>query len=336
MACSLHFPAIQKIPDLKLVALCDIDPERLKTAAVQFGIANTFTDIEEMLDNCDLDAVSIIGQPSLHVLGAQKCLKRQIPFMTEKPLAIKVDEAGELTGLADKYGDCGQVGYTNRYSPAQRLAWQVSHSDEFGKISYVSTTHYTMSNIGNHGHIWGIKDRVETLIQLHGVHAIDLWRFFGGDPYEVSASVAEVSASVAGEKQDENSVFASVLAYVRTINGPHGVIHIKTQASHNGDINTDIMGNYSRIRVENDKDVIYERSGANGNDWVRRAMADDVLRDTFLADQPVGQFIGNGMISHSYWGDFFHFEWMAFADSLLSGKSLSPSIKDAYRTVCLT
>ncbi|MDO8685907.1 MAG: hypothetical protein Q7J78_04460, partial [Clostridiales bacterium] len=189
-------------------------------------------------------------------------------------------------------------------------------------------------NIGS-ASLWGIKDRVEILINAHGVHAIDLWRFFGGDPFEVSASVAEVSVSVAGEKQDEKSVFASVLAYVRTFNGPHGVIHIKESATHDYDINTDIMGNYSRIRVENDMDVTYERSCVNGNDWARRAMADDVLRDTFLADQPVGQFIGNGMISHSY-ADFFRFEWMAFANSLLSEKSLSPSVKDAYRTVCLT
>jgi len=110
MASGVHFPAIQKIPELKLVALCDIDETRLAEAADRFRVADTFTRFEEMLDSGKLDAVSLIGPPSLHVMAARACLTRQIPFMTEKPLALTVSEARELADLAERYGDCGQVG----------------------------------------------------------------------------------------------------------------------------------------------------------------------------------------------------------------------------------
>lgn len=322
MACGIHFPAIQRIPELKLVALCDIDSNRLAAAAAQFHISDTFTNFEEMLDSGKVDAVSIIGPPSLHVMGARACLKRQIPFMTEKPLALIVAEARDLVDLAERYGDCGQVGYTSRFAPAQRLAWRISRLPEFGPISYVATTHLTHCRMCP---FWDIDNGVEAFIHLHGVHAIDLWRFFGGDPVEVSASVAGLRLL-----DQPQHAYGSVLAYVRTIDGPHGTIQMKASASHNGDVNADVMGERSRVRVENDQCVTYER----GQDWITQVMEDDVLADTFLTDQPAGQFLGTGMIMHSYW-DYFRYEWMAFARRILAGETLSPSIHDGYRTVCL-
>ena len=92
-----------------------------------------------------------------------------------------------------------------------------------------------------------------------------------------------------------------------------------------------IMGEHSRVRVENGQTVSYER----GQDWIKQTMVDDVLADTFHLDQPAGYFVGTGMIMHSNF-DFFRYEWMAFARALLGGKKLSPSIGDGYRTVCLT
>jgi predicted dehydrogenase len=323
MARSIHFPAIQRIPELKLVALCDIDSNCLSAAASQFGVSDTFTDFEEMLDSGKVDAVSIIGPPSLHVSGARACLKRRIPFMTEKPLALTAAEARELVNLTERYGDCGQVGYTSRFAPSQRLAWRISRLPEFGLISYVATTHLTHCRMCP---CWDIDNGVEAFIHLHGVHAIDLWRFFGGDPVEVSASVAGIRPL--GPPQH---ACGSVLAYVRTIDGPHGTIQMKAGASHNGDVNTDVMGERSRVRVENDQLVTYER----GQDWIKQVMEDDVLADTFLTDQPAGQFLGTGMIMQSYW-DYFRYEWMAFARRMLAGEPFSPSIQDGYRTVCLT
>ncbi len=324
MSVGCHFPSIQRVPELKLVALCDIDEDRLQAAAAEFGVTDTYADFEQMLDSGKVDAVSIVGPPSLHVLGARACLTRQIPFMTEKPLALNVADAQQLAELAAKHGDCGQVGYTNRFSPSQRLAWHVSRSAEFGAISYVATTHLHTDTMTP---VWDKTDLVEGSIHKHGVHAIDLWRFFGGDPVEVSASVAGMKMldpADAGAR-------GSVLAYVRTADGPHGTIQMKAGASHEGDINVDVMGENSRVRVENNQVVTYERL----QDWITQTMAGDPLADTFHREQPVGQFVGTGQTVKSY-ADFFRCEWLAFARALLDGMELSPSIVDGYKTVCLT
>ncbi|AZN43125.1 Gfo/Idh/MocA family protein [Paenibacillus albus] len=327
---ALHYSMIGKIPGLELIALCDIDKNKLSQLADSLGVERKFTDITQMLDEIIPDAVAVIGPPALHILVAEACLERQIPFLCEKPISLTTEDALRLERLADKYGDCGQVGYTSRYSPAQRLAKNVSRSAEFGKISYVATTHLTCSNLGTTS-FWGTATRAEGLIHAHGVHAIDLWRFLGGDPLTVSASVT-------GDRADSNDGFISVLAYVQTADGPHGIIHIKESASHNGDINSDIMGEYSRVCVEDNKNVRYERYGGRDGDWVRNAMANDVLgngNDIVLPDQPIGYFMGHGLQSQTY-EDYFRFEWIAFAQSIRSGKPFAPSVKEGCKTVYLT
>ena len=37
MACGVHYPSLQKFPDVERVALCDLNPLRLATAAQQPG-----------------------------------------------------------------------------------------------------------------------------------------------------------------------------------------------------------------------------------------------------------------------------------------------------------
>ena len=106
---------------------------------------------------------------------------------------------------------------------------------------------------------------------------------------------------------------------------------MKAGASHSGDINSDVMGEGSRVRVENDQTLTYEGE----REWIRKVMAGDVLADMIDFHQPVGRFVGAGLIQSSY-HDFFRFEWMAFTCTLLTGNLLSPSICDAYKTVCLT
>lgn len=325
MAAGLHIPAIIRIPELELAAVCDINPERLASAAAQFGVTRTFADFREMLDGCELDAVGVIGPPDLHVQVARVCLEKQIPFMTEKPLATKLEDARELAELAAKHGDCGMVAYTSRFGPANRMAWGISRSEEFGPITYVATTHLSICPMPK-GY-WGIDDLAESFIKLHGVHAIDLWRFFGGDPVEVNASVAGLRVA-----EDGKSALGSILAHARTSDGPHGTIHMKAGASHNGDINVDVMGQSSRARIEDEQSLNYEQ----GSGGLRQAFADDLLSDTLLAEATVGQYMTPGLASYSYYPDFFRFEWMAFARSLVRGIPLSPSITDAYRTTCLT
>lgn len=320
----IHFPAIAAVPELKMIACCDTDSSRAQAATARFGASHIFQDFHKMLDQVELDAVGVVGPPALHAAAARELLARQIPFFTEKPISTRVEEARELARLAAQHGDCGQIGYTSRYAPAHRLAWRISRSAEFGPISDITTTHFTMERMDA---FWDLPDPVEAFIYLHGVHGIDLWRYFGGDPIEVAASVSAVTKA-----NDDHHQFGSVLAYVRTVNGPHGTIRLKAGAAHNGEVSSDISGQHSRVRVENSQTLSYEHP----QDWIRKMMADDPLAGAFLREQPSGHFLNTGCQMHNYFPDFFRFEWMGFAQAILAGKPLSPSLSEGCKTAFLT
>ena len=45
-----HIPGYQSVPDVELIALCDINQERAKSVAASKGIAHIYGDYREMLD----------------------------------------------------------------------------------------------------------------------------------------------------------------------------------------------------------------------------------------------------------------------------------------------
>jgi len=59
----------------KLIAVCDIDPERTEVAKEDFPHINTYNHIDDMLDNEDFDLISVVLPHNLHAPITIKCLK---------------------------------------------------------------------------------------------------------------------------------------------------------------------------------------------------------------------------------------------------------------------
>ena len=57
----VHLPGIERSPDLKLVALCDIDPKALKEAQEKYNIPDShcFTNYQDLINCPDVEAVDI-------------------------------------------------------------------------------------------------------------------------------------------------------------------------------------------------------------------------------------------------------------------------------------
>lgn len=83
----MHIPEVQKSPYAELVAICDLDAERVRIAGEHFGIAGRYTDLAEMLAKEKLDGV-IVGTPHVaHVVPAVAALEAGAHVLVEKPMA---------------------------------------------------------------------------------------------------------------------------------------------------------------------------------------------------------------------------------------------------------
>lgn len=115
-----HAQTLQKIPEAKVVALCDTVPA--SSASFQsryFADAKTFESYEKMLDSIDLDAVVLVTPHTLHHSQAKLALLKGLHVLTEKPMVTASEHAYDLwrtvKSTGRKLGITFQAPYTAEY-----------------------------------------------------------------------------------------------------------------------------------------------------------------------------------------------------------------------------
>ena len=83
-----HLPALSKMRGAELVALCDNDGAKARALADRFGVPDVFTDIEELLEFDELDAVVVATPNHLHEPHVLSALAAGLHVFCERPLAL--------------------------------------------------------------------------------------------------------------------------------------------------------------------------------------------------------------------------------------------------------
>jgi predicted dehydrogenase len=96
-----HVQAIHRIPDCKIVAVCDREPLMAEQLGERFGISACFPDLRELLHGASPDVVHITTPPQSHYSLAKQCLESGSHVYLEKPFTITADQAESLIHLAE-------------------------------------------------------------------------------------------------------------------------------------------------------------------------------------------------------------------------------------------
>ncbi|MCM8782831.1 MAG: Gfo/Idh/MocA family oxidoreductase [Candidatus Omnitrophica bacterium] len=112
---SLHARIYKEIPVSELVAVCDIDKNRLKDIIKALNIPG-YSDYRELFDK--VEAVSIATPTRLHYPIASDFLKHNIHTLVEKPFTANLKEADNLIKLAQRNRLILQVGHIERFNSA--------------------------------------------------------------------------------------------------------------------------------------------------------------------------------------------------------------------------
>jgi predicted dehydrogenase len=136
-ATDTHIPALLAHPKAELVALCDSDTKRLHAAAARYEVDHTYTDVQQMLGEAELDGVIVVSSNATHYEVTKAALQRGLHVMLEKPMTIYASEAKALVELSKQQGKELIIGYPFNFSPYAIRARQVLESGELGAIQYV-------------------------------------------------------------------------------------------------------------------------------------------------------------------------------------------------------
>ncbi len=184
-----HIDGYLKNENVELYAFCDINEERLKAKGEKYGVTHLYTDVEEMVKNSDLDAVSVSTWNCAHAKCSIAALNAGLHVLCEKPMAMNAKEAEEMKAAAEKNGKLLMVGFVRRYGNDMKILKEFIDSDFFGNL-YYTKANYIRRN-GNPGGWFCDKSRSGggPLIDL-GVHVIDFVRYALGNPKPVSVYAA--------------------------------------------------------------------------------------------------------------------------------------------------
>ncbi|GHU65665.1 oxidoreductase [Spirochaetia bacterium] len=183
-----HMAAIRDNKNTELIAICDIDEAKARSAADIFHVDKVYTDYQELLSNAGVDAVVIVTPDQTHREIAIAALDAGKHVLCEKPLALTREDCNAMIKAAASHTELKfMVGQICRFTPGFKAAYDLIRAGEIGELFYVESEYaHDYDEIFKHGSEWR-KDPKRHGFLGGACHAVDLLRWIAGDPVEVMA-----------------------------------------------------------------------------------------------------------------------------------------------------
>jgi predicted dehydrogenase len=133
-----HIAGFKELPGVRVVALCDVDREVLdKNAAKLDGSVATYTDARYVIDDPNIDVITIATPNHWHSLLAIWGCQAGKDVYVEKPICNTIWEGGQLIKAKDKYNRIVQSGTQNRSDVGLIPMYKWLHEGNIGKVTMV-------------------------------------------------------------------------------------------------------------------------------------------------------------------------------------------------------
>lgn len=194
-----HGRSMALLPEVELVAVCDLDMNRAQSYADEFG-ARAYQDYRKMLtDHPEIDTVAIVTPSGMHFEHALEIVEKfQRHLIVEKPTFMNVDQLNQVYKAAEECARSVYPVFQNRHNLAVQRVKKGLINGELGALRVASVrvrwcrpqAYYDLAE-------WrGTFSMDGGCLTNQGIHHIDLLRFFGGEVAEVSARMKTLGAEV--------------------------------------------------------------------------------------------------------------------------------------------
>ena len=133
-----HMPALKALPNVEMVAFCDIIVERAKAAAKKWGTedAKFYENYKDLLADETIDVVHVCTPNISHSFITVDALEAGKHVMCEKPMAINSAEALKMVEVAKRTGKKLAIGYQNRQRNDSLYLKDICDRGDLGDIYY--------------------------------------------------------------------------------------------------------------------------------------------------------------------------------------------------------
>jgi len=178
-----HVRVYKELASTELVAICDVNAERAKDIASQFGV-KAYTNSGRMVRNKEIEAVSVCTWSTKLAREAFKALKAGKHVLVEKPMATNTKQAEKLLETAEQNDLHLTVGFLMRFIPGLQHIRETVENKKIGELVCATARRVSQwpERIGDVG---VVKDTA--------IHDIDVMRYiFSEDPITVYAKTGSM------------------------------------------------------------------------------------------------------------------------------------------------
>lgn len=326
-----HMHAMQQHERSNVVGVMDVLPDRVASFAEEYGIPKTYTNLDDLLANRDVDAVIVSTPPFAHMEPTIAALEAGKHVLCEKPFSLVPTEAERMVATADRAGKFLAVCSARyRHNQAAVRAHEMSASGELGHVYHARSSSFRIR--GRPGidmfqdAPWFIdKSRAGggALIDI-GVYQIDLLLWLLGNP-RVKSVLASTYMGIGAPATGEvaQSVEDHAVVMMECENGASAILEIAWASNLGGADTLLVLGAEAGLRFHpltkitaEDRAVAEERARQE-TDPQRRGFVNvrAVERRIFEDEEP--QHVG------------FYRVTTAFVDDVIAGRQPMTPPRDA-------
>jgi predicted dehydrogenase len=129
-----HLPVLAKMRGAELVAICDNDRAKARALADRFGIRDVVTDIEDLLELDNIDAVVLATPNHLHEPHVLSALASKRHVLCERPLSLTSRGVERILTAATRADRVAAVANNHRYRTDVQALSRFIQGGELGKI----------------------------------------------------------------------------------------------------------------------------------------------------------------------------------------------------------
>jgi predicted dehydrogenase len=183
-AAQKHLEVIQAINGLEAAGITSRTRTKAEQLAATFGIKSCADDIPSLIKEVQPDALMVLVNEDQMVQVLSQVMPYGLPLFIEKPAGLTPEENLKLVALAREHAVPTMVGFNRRYYSIFHKGLRIiqDHGPLLGVL------------VEGHERMWRIREGKKFSAELmahwifaNSTHTIDLLRFFGGEPSQVTS-----------------------------------------------------------------------------------------------------------------------------------------------------
>ncbi len=164
-----HLRALREVAEIDVVAVCDVDEQRLHAVGDAFNVENRYTDYHAMFAAEKPDMVSIATQGPQHCAATVAAAEHGAHVLCEKPMALDLAEADQMVAACAEAGVKLAINHQATVRPSLKRMRDMIENGDIGEVILVRGNNKSGRKAGNE------------LMEM-GTHVFDRMQFLGGAP----------------------------------------------------------------------------------------------------------------------------------------------------------